>query len=51
MLLHIHKISTKGIPQHAVYPALPSWEQGEGALQQWEEKMLTLVQDEKGSVD
>lgn len=24
------QISTKGIPQHAVYPALPSWEQGGG---------------------
>lgn len=28
MLLHIHKFSTEGIPQHAVYPALPSREQG-----------------------
>ena len=33
--------STEGIPQHAVYPALPSREQGGGALQQqWEEKTL-----------
>lgn len=28
MLLHIHKFSTEGIPQHAVYPAWPSREQG-----------------------
>lgn len=44
------QFSTEGIPQHAVYPALPSREQGGRALQQqWEEKTLALFQDEKTS--
>lgn len=42
------QISTKGIPQHAVYPALPSWEQGGALQQQREEATLTSVQEEKG---
>lgn len=38
------QISTEGIPQHAVYPALPSREQG-ALQQQWEEKALLIFKD------